>query len=97
MKNLILLIIGVVTLSFALTSFTPFEPPIPADNCIIDVSGGSPWVCQVNDGGWTCNGTEFTTCDCTITSGSCSPQECDTENPDCELGGGTPIETKPKP
>ena len=96
MKNLILLIIGVVTLTFALTSFTPYEPPIPAEDCIIDVSGGSPWECQEHDT-WTCNNIAFTTCDCTITTGSCSPEECVTEDPTCVLGGGPGETTIPNP
>lgn len=97
MKNIVLLLIGVVTLAFTLSSFTTFESPYETDDCIVDVSGGSPWACEVTDG-WTCNGTAFTTCDCTVSGPSCSPEECDTENPNCTLGGGAiPIGGGPNP
>lgn len=85
MKKLLILVIGIGTLSFALSSYSPIEPPVPAQTeCFETLAVGCPWSPWC---GWVCcyNGVPFeylSACNVYF-EGQCNIDNCDLENPAC--------------
>lgn len=80
-----MLTIGIATLCFCLSSFSPNEPPTPSQTVCFEVlAEDCPWYGYC---GWICcyNGVPFeylSACNVEV-EGTCNIDYCDMENPDC--------------
>lgn len=94
MKKLLFLIIGIATLAFSLTSFTPIPTPIPEVNECVSSEGYM--------GSWTeyCAGycvygtlrTGVSACNLDMSGSGCRIMDCDTEDGRCTFEPWSTIE-----
>ncbi len=83
----ILFALGLLTMGFIITSFT-YNPILEESPCKEVVTGNLQcagymhWKCVYTPTGWT---EYLHSCNCEITTGQCHIDECDGDNPDCEV------------